>query len=212
MEETKMRKRKKTAIKKVTTKRKKRTKTIIKKVTTTNNLMSKYRQGGEESQFSNSLRTFDSKDRIAMRLISVPILICLLFTMAIEAAGSEDDISLYSSSAEPTAYIEESTIYLWSGKPVAYLNEDDDEGSHVYGFNGKHLGWFVDGVLRDHEGKAVGAVREVFTTPTDAEPFKGFKQFRPFADFMETAPPRPVFINKWSDMPFKLFLMQGVSD
>ncbi len=34
------------------------------------------------------------------------------------------------------------TIYLWGGKPVAYLSAESDDGFHVYGFNGKHLGWF----------------------------------------------------------------------
>jgi len=129
------------------------------------------------------------------------------------ALGSEDEISLFDSSAKATAYVaEELTIYLWSGKPVAYLSEDDAGGFHIYGFNGKHLGWFVAGVVRGHKGKAVGAVKEAFVTPPAFEPFKSFKQFKPFKAFKEFAPFRPMFTKIWSDIPFKLFLLQGASD
>jgi hypothetical protein len=44
------------------------------------------------------------------------------------------------------------SLYDGSGKPVAYLDSDAAEpgGFMVYGFNGKHLGWFVNGVIWDH--------------------------------------------------------------
>lgn len=122
-----------------------------------------------------------------------------------------DEISLYDSSGTAIAYIaEDLTLYLWSGKPVAYLDQDISGGFHIYGFNGKHLGWFVGGVIRDHQGYAVGAVYEVFIIPPRFEPFKQFKQFKPFKSFKEFAPFRPFFINTWSDIGLKLFLLQGV--
>lgn len=128
-------------------------------------------------------------------------------------AAYDDEISLFDSEGTATAYIaEELTIYLWSGKPVAYLEKDDEGGFHIYGFNGNHLGWFVGGIVRDHKGKAVGAVKKAFAAGTKFEPFKGFKQFKPFKSFPKFAPFRPFFSNDWSDISFVLFLLQGASN
>jgi hypothetical protein len=43
-----------------------------------------------------------------------------------------------------------STITLTNGQPVAYIQRP-----HVYGFNGKHLGWFREGLIFNHEGYVV---------------------------------------------------------
>jgi hypothetical protein len=62
---------------------------------------------------------------------------------------------LYNKVGEAVAYIAadyHSTIYLWEGLPVAYLF---DEG-HLYGLNGRHLGWFKDEVIYNHDGVRVG--------------------------------------------------------
>lgn len=143
----------------------------------------------------------------------------LLFTCSslgmtlIVAQTDADEISLFNAEGKPVAYIaEELTIYSWSGKPVAYLDEDSAGGFHIYGFNGKHLGWFVKGIIRDHNGHFVGGIEEVFASSTQFEPFKSFKQFKPFKSFKEFAPFRPFFDNTWSDMPLRLFLLQGSSD
>jgi hypothetical protein len=100
------------------------------------------------------------------------------------------------------------TIYLWGGKPVAYLDPDRASGFHVYGFNGKHLGWLIEGVLRDHEGNASCAMKERMRS-TEFEPFKSFKQFKPFKSFKEFAPFRPYFTNSWGDTPCRLLLAAG---
>ena len=62
---------------------------------------------------------------------------------------------LYDKNGQAVAYIAEdhhSTIYLWEGLPTAYLHEDE----HVYGINGRHLGWFKDEVVFTHNGERVG--------------------------------------------------------
>jgi len=48
-------------------------------------------------------------------------------------------MTIFDPDGNPCAYITmgDMTIYLLEGNPVAYL-----DGSNVYGFNGKHLGWF----------------------------------------------------------------------
>lgn len=50
-----------------------------------------------------------------------------------------EEITLFETSGQPTAYIatEDMTIFLWTGEPVAYFIKNS-----IYGFNGKHLGWF----------------------------------------------------------------------
>ena len=62
---------------------------------------------------------------------------------------------LYSDKGEPVAYIASDygrTIYLWDGLPVAYLYEEE----HVYGANGRHLGWFRDDILYNNHGERAG--------------------------------------------------------
>lgn len=127
-------------------------------------------------------------------------------------ATAENEISLFNGQGDAAAYIapdEEFTIYLWDGKPVAYLSKDGSDVA-VYGFNGKHLGWFEDGIVRDHDGRVACAVavkeRLRFTS---FEPFKSFKQFKPFKSFQQLAPLRPLFVNAWSTLPCRFFLSSG---
>lgn len=124
---------------------------------------------------------------------------------------ADDEVSLFSSQGEAVAYIDisdELTIYLWDGTPVAYLDEDISGGYNVYGFNGTHLGWFVNGVIRDHRGDASCAVKEVMKT-TKFEPFKSFKSFKPFKSFKSFAPMRPFFSNSFGQISCKFLLMTG---
>lgn len=126
-------------------------------------------------------------------------IIAVLFGIS-SIALADDDVSLFDGAGKASAYIavkDELTIYLWSGKPVAYLERDSAGGFEVYGFNGKHLGWFVDGVVRDHDGNAACATKDRMRS-TEFEPFKAFRQFKPFKSFKEFAPFRPVFTNTWS--------------
>jgi hypothetical protein len=102
------------------------------------------------------------------------------------------------------------TIYLWFGKTVTYLTEDSSGGSHIYGFNGKHLGWFVGGVIRDHKGDAACAVKEVMQA-IQIEPFKAFKEFKTFKTFTVFSPFRPDFSNSFSQIPSNFFLASGAA-
>ena len=123
-------------------------------------------------------------------------------------ASAEDEVSLFDGRGRAAAYIsldDELTIYLWSGKPVAYLDKDSAGGYYAYGFNGKHLGWFVGGVIRDHEGNAACAIKDRLRS-TEFEPFKSFKKFKAFKEF---APFRPFFSSSWSDAPCKFVLAEG---
>ena len=61
------------------------------------------------------------------------------------------------------------------------------------GFNGNHLGWFVRGIVWDHDGDASCAIREHLQT-AEFEPFKAFK---PFKSFRELPPLRPLLSNSF---------------
>lgn len=127
--------------------------------------------------------------------------------------ASDEEVSLFNGTGKPVAYIaltEEMTIYLWSGKPVAYLTEDSGRGYHVYGFNGKHLGWFVKGVIRDHDGNAACATKEVVRY-AEYEPYKSYKEYKPYKSYKEYAPYRPYFSNSFGDLPCRFLLAAGAS-
>lgn len=94
----------------------------------------------------------------------------------------------YDCHGQPTAYTENGIdIYLFTGEPVAYLDRDA-----VYGFNGKHLGWFDNGWMRDLNGGCVfftenatgsGPVKPVkYVCPVKhvkhIKPVKGVKEVR----------------------------------
>ena len=109
------------------------------------------------------------------------------------------------------AYVaDDLTIYLWDGKPVAYLDSDSSGGFHVYGFNGKHLGWFVRGIIRDHGGDAACGVKGTGGL-TELEPLKALKELKPLKSLKELAPLRPLFSLQWSRVPCSLFLREGES-
>ena len=175
--------------------------------------MSRYCKRIDGTRTLGLLRLFELKRKLSFSRIYPSIMICLaIFYLTTGALSAEDELSLFNPAGKATAYItNDLTIYLWTGETVAYLSEDD-EGFHVYGFNGKHLGWFVGGAVYDHNGKAVGAVAEVFRTPVDPVPFKDFRDYKPFKDYKESAPARPKLRNVWSNIPFKHFLMKGASD
>ena len=117
-----------------------------------------------------------------------------------------EEVTLFDGIGKATAYIDTDdglTIYTWGGKPVAYLDDDN-----VFGFNGRHLGWFADGVVWDHAGYASCALK-IRMQSTQFEPFKAFKQFKPFKSFKEFAPLRPIFQNGFGTSLCAVLLSSG---
>jgi len=133
----------------------------------------------------------------------------VLFLLAVTAIAA-DETALFDSHGRAAAYIaEDSTIYLWSGKPVAYLYPDTgQDGFHVYGFNGRHLGWFVRGIIRNHGGAGACGVQGVVRT-TQIEPIKSIKQIKPIKGIRAIPPIRPIFSLGWSQLSCTNFLSEG---
>jgi hypothetical protein len=127
------------------------------------------------------------------------------------SAASAQEVSLFDQAGKPQAYIaldEEMTIYLWGGTPVAYLKSGDEGGYDVYGFNGKHIGWFVSGVIWDHQGDASCATESRLQN-TEYEPYKSYKHYKPYKSYTEYAPYRPRFSDKFGDAPCQFLLASG---
>jgi len=138
-----------------------------------------------------------------------------LAVMALLVSGAEKEITLFDSDGDAAAYLaiedKDTAIYLWSGEPVAYLGKPDRDGYSIYGFNGKHLGWYDKGVVRDHDGYVVGFAKGAIEKITKIEPIKGIKKFAPFKAFEEFAPFRPFDQNRFSQETLSLFLRRGRS-
>jgi hypothetical protein len=144
-----------------------------------------------------------------------PMLFSFLFAVSVVSyspvAIAGEEITLFDGQGRPSAYVvldDELAIYLWSGKPVAYLQPDSAGGFHVYGFNGKHLGWFVDGIVRDHDGNAGCAVKERLQS-TEYEPYKSYKEYKPYKGYKEYAPYRPYFSFTWGGVSCGFLLAEG---
>lgn len=117
------------------------------------------------------------------------------------------DVDLYDSGGRAVAYVagdDNLTVYLWSGKPCAYLDDAD-----IYGFNGKHLGWFQSGLVYDNDGYVVAGVADAFRSGAALPPLKGLKQLIPLKSLKELKPLKPPFYNQWSGTPAELFFLQG---
>ena len=68
------------------------------------------------------------------------------------------EITFYNRTGHPQTYLStenDNSFYTWDGHAVAYLHEDK-----VYGWRGKHIGWYIDGVIYDLKGYRVGSTRE----------------------------------------------------
>lgn len=89
-------------------------------------------------------------------------------------------MTFYDRNGKPMAYTEDDIhIYLFSGKPVAYF-----DGNAVFGFNGKHMGWFEKGWIRDIWGACV-----FFTeNASGSGPMKPMKQMRPMKCMKQMKP------------------------
>ncbi|MBM4348674.1 MAG: hypothetical protein FJ106_02125 [Deltaproteobacteria bacterium] len=134
--------------------------------------------------------------KLSARLLTLGIIIFASTVFAKE-------ITLYDSEGDAAAYIDtdhDLTIYLWEGKHVAYLADDS-----VWGFNGKHLGWFESGIIGYHKGYAVGCVKGAVSMNYNLEPLKGLKELRPLKSLKELKLLNPLKMNRWAPLPLSLF-------
>jgi hypothetical protein len=118
-----------------------------------------------------------------------------------------DAMSFYDAQGKATAYIaidDGLTVYLWTGEPVAYLQDDS-----FFGVNGKHLGWYRDGAVYDHDGAIVAVPAIALAQSPDPARARGPRQAKPAARERAAAPAKPVFGRSWSKTPAKAFFLSG---
>lgn len=114
----------------------------------------------------------------------------------------------YDQHGRPVAYSEDSLhIYLFTGEPVAYL-----DGNAVYGFNGKHFGWFENGWIRDLNGFCVFYTEDAAGGPVKPIkcicPIKSVKQIQPIKCIQEIQRIRAVDSLGWSKLSGAQFFGQ----
>jgi hypothetical protein len=117
--------------------------------------------------------------------------------------------TLFDNYGNAIAYIahnDEDTVYLWGGKPVAYVKNSNQ----IYGFNGKHLGWYEGDIVRNLAGEKVGFNNKSLPVFSNFEPFKSFKEFKPFKGFTEFAHNKPFYKNTQSGISLSDFFLAGI--
>ena len=86
-----------------------------------------------------------------------------------------NEISLFDKNGNAKAYIDNNTIFDWNGTPFAYIYIDNNN-YHLYNYNGKHIGWYDNGILYDNNGYAILAEKKAIYFNTTIEPIKGIKK------------------------------------
>lgn len=109
-----------------------------------------------------------------------------------------DDLTFYDEEGTAVAYTRDAeAIYLFSGEPVAYLSDES-----IYAYSGKHLGFFLDGWVRDHDGRCVFYTEDARGGPArparQARPARSARQSRPARGAREARPARAARQSAWS--------------
>lgn len=110
-----------------------------------------------------------------------------------------DEVVFWDSTGHVVAHKDDNddVIFLWSGEPVAIV---DDES--VFAFDGRHLGWFLDGWIRDHAGDCVYFTDEACggaRRPRRCRrPARGARRPRPRRLARQPRPARPARTIEWS--------------
>jgi hypothetical protein len=118
------------------------------------------------------------------------------------------DLVFYDRQGRAKAYCEDGAhIYLYSGQPVAYI-----DGDSLYAFRGHHLGWFLDGWIRDHHGEVVLFTRDASGGPRKPGkgriPGKCAEARLPGKGGRAGRPGRPGFGSRWSSITPEDFFNQ----
>jgi hypothetical protein len=117
-------------------------------------------------------------------------------------------MNLFDRHGNAVAYIDENqhnAIFLWGGSHVGVLVEDQ----HIFGTNGKHLGWFVNGVVYDETGHRIGFTESTCPIPVSKITPRWKQCPREEAMPNEKIPPTPHLTTHFSRQDFLDFLVAG---
>ena len=128
------------------------------------------------------------------------------------SALAQEDVSLYDERGNAVAYIAPDeggrTIFLWGGKPVAYLQGNNPEIQVVYGFNGRPLGVFTEGLIIDKDGKTLCATAAQMPA-TQPDPPKPAKSITPDRIYPKFGPSYVPTTSTWSGLGCATWLSLG---
>ncbi len=116
--------------------------------------------------------------------------------------------TLFNKKGDPVAFISDDyneTLYLTDGFPVAYLYNQN----HVYGINGRHLGWWIEGILYNHDGERIGFISSTCPVPIGKEPVKAKRQSMDEIRPRWKAPPLPKLSFNFANMDLEMLLREG---
>ncbi len=116
--------------------------------------------------------------------------------------------TLFDKNGEAVAYIRDDyheTVYIWDGYSVAYLYNDQ----HVYGINGRHLGWFINEVIYNDQGERIGFTSNTCPVTIAKEPVKVERRTMDEIRPKWSAPPTPKLTFNLGSRNLADFLMEG---
>src|SRR2546428_13956132 len=88
-----------------------------------------------------------------IKIIAALILILNIFLSNIHAQ------TFYENSGKPVLFYNSTnnTLFDYSGNPRFYFTFDNLSKINMYDFEGHHIAWLSEDILRDHEGKILGS-------------------------------------------------------
>jgi hypothetical protein len=142
--------------------------------------------------------------------IFLVILLLSAFFFSQTLSAEEDATSkiLYDSTGEAVAYVNQdrgtTILFRASGEPFAYVSDEA-----IYRFDGKHLGWYENGIFYDGRGYMVAfpeshAPNTVVIRTNRIEIVT--KPIPPRVTAIETVTSKPIFLPEISSKPFKAYI------
>jgi len=154
------------------------------------------------------IRRLTSYHRIT-KLIHLAVFALVLAAISPNATAAEE-VTLFNRDGVAAAFIDSGdlTIYLLNGEPVAYLLRENESRFSAFGYNGRHLGWYVNGIVYGHDGDAICAIADRLDTTHELEPHSR-RQFVRMKAHTEPVPALPRFVNTFSAAPCDGLLQTG---
>ena len=116
--------------------------------------------------------------------------------------------TLYDKNGDAVAYIAKDyheAIFLCDGQPVAYLYEE----VHIYGINGRHLGWFISEIVYNQKGARIGFTSSTCPAAVGKRRPKSTRMVLPELRPRWAAPPLPKLTFREADQDLADFLNEG---
>lgn len=128
-------------------------------------------------------------------------------------AFTQNEITLYDENGNAINYIDRSSgvVYTFDGEPVGYLKAKSNY-YNIFNYKGKHLGWFEDGIVRDHQGEIAGFQKGAVTNVyTKIEPYKKARQYEPYRSYEDYEPYKPYYSVRFSRIPLGYFFSNSTA-